>query len=107
MEDLIKALNILWLCLNEYNSKWPTSCDHDVLYVCGVDMNKLTLENIHELAKLGFIPGSDDDAYYICIYNENGEYEGDVDFENISQEELDNIKDNITNCFHSYRFGSC
>ena len=106
MEDLIKALNIIWPYLEDYNNKWPTSCEHDILYVCGVDMNKISLEEIHELDRLGFLPGSDEDAD-ICIYNDKGEYEGSIDFENIKQNDWDKIKGNLTNCFRSYRFGSC
>ena len=106
MEDLIKALNIIWPYLKDYSSRWPTSCEHDILYVCGVDMNKICIEDIHELSKLGFLPGSDEDPE-ICIYNENGEYERSVDFETISQKDWDGIKNYITNCFRSYRFGSC
>ena len=106
MEDLIKALNILWPYLSEYNSKWPTHCEHDILYVCGIDMDKISLEEVHELSKLGFLPGGDEDPE-ICIYNEEGEYDGSVDFENISQKDWDDIKDNLTNCFRSYKYGSC
>ena len=95
MEDLIKALNIIWPYLEDYNNKWPTSCEHDILYVCGVDMDKIHIEEIHELYKLGFLPGSDEDGAK------------SVDFKNIGQNDWDKIKGNLTNCFRSYRFGSC
>lgn len=107
MEDLIKALILIKNYLEEYNLEYPTSCEHDTFYICGVKMDEVPLEVIHLMAQLSFIPGNDDDADYTCKYNEAGEYDGDVDFENISQEDWDNIKDNITNCFRSYRYGSC
>ena len=107
MKDLIEALKLLWPCLKDPNTKWPTSCEHEILYICGVDMNKVTVDDVHLLAIYGFIPGSDEDYRYTSIYNENDEYEGDIDFEHIDEETWNNIKYEITNCFRSYRFGSC
>lgn len=55
MDDLIKALTILNKYLDGYNKKYPTSCDHDSLYV-QVDYKKISQEDINELETLGFIP---------------------------------------------------
>lgn len=108
MEDLIKALQILKKYLiDENNQKYPCACEHDILYVCGIDMDAMTVEDVHELYKLGFIPGSDEDSEITAIYDEDGDYCGDVDFSEISQEDWDNMKFEITNCFRSYRYGSC
>ena len=107
MNDLIEVLKLIWPCLEDPNTKWPTSCEHDVLYICGVDMSKVDAALVRKLAKLDFFPGSDEDYRYTSIYNENGEYEGDIDFEHIDEETWNNIKYDITNCFRSYRFGSC
>jgi len=107
MKDLIAALIILNDVLNRPDSKYPTACEHDMLYVCDVNFNLVTIDMIHTLYKLGFIPGSDEDADILINYNDAGEYDGEIDFETIDQETWDSIKEELTNCFRSYRFGSC
>ena len=52
MEDLIKALQIL---LKYGNPKYPTVCEHDILYIVGIDLKKISIEDITELENLGFI----------------------------------------------------
>lgn len=52
MEDLIKALQIL---LKYGNPKYPTVCEHDILYIVGIDIEKISIEDITELENLGFI----------------------------------------------------
>ena len=95
MNDLIEALKLLWPCLENPNTKWPTACEHDVMYICGVDMSKVDAALVRKLDVLGFFPGSEGD----CV--------GDVEFERIDDETWNNMKDDIMNCFRSYRFGSC
>lgn len=51
MEDLIKALQIL---LKYGNPKYPTVCEHDILYIVGIDIEKISIEDINELENLGF-----------------------------------------------------
>lgn len=51
MEDLIKALQIL---LKYGNPKYPTVCEHDILYIVGIDIEKISIEDITELENLGF-----------------------------------------------------
>lgn len=58
MEDLIKALTILNKYLEGYKKDYPTSCEHDVLYV-QVDYTKISQEDLNELDELGFIPCED------------------------------------------------
>lgn len=56
MEKLIKALNIF----KKYTkSDYPTSCEHDVLYV-HVDPNDVSKEDIAELEELGFTADFED-----------------------------------------------
>ena len=52
MEDLIKALQIL---LKYGNPKYPTVCEHDILYIVGIDLEKISIEDITKLENLGFI----------------------------------------------------
>ena len=58
MYDLIKALTILNKYLEGYNKDYPTSCEHDALYV-QVDYTKISQEDLDELQILGFIPSED------------------------------------------------
>ena len=94
MEELIRALNILSKYMkDDYHRDFPTHCEHDVLYVCGVDLNKMDADAVRELVELGFNPGSDDDTDY---YREN-----------LTQEEWEIRRKNLTDCFYSYKYGSC
>lgn len=50
MDDLIEALTIL----RKYgNPKWPTHCEHDVMFFVGIDRDDITDEDINRLDELG------------------------------------------------------
>lgn len=51
MENLIKALQIL---LEYGNPEYPTHCEHDVMYICGIDPADVSEADIADLDKLGF-----------------------------------------------------
>jgi hypothetical protein len=51
MENLIKALQIF---LKYGNPTYPTTCEHDTLYVVGYDDKEFSKDDIAELNKLGF-----------------------------------------------------
>ena len=51
MKDLIEALTIL---LKYGNPEYPTHCEHDQLYICGIDPNDVSKEDKSKLKKLGF-----------------------------------------------------
>ena len=55
MSDLIRALTIF---LKYGDPKYPTSCEHDVLYVF-VDPASVSPEDLAELDTLGFHPHHD------------------------------------------------
>jgi len=57
MKGLIKALQIL---LKYGNPDYPTHCEHDVLYICGIEPEKVSKKDLKELDKLGFIIDNDD-----------------------------------------------
>ena len=63
MKDLIEALTILLKYMIDPTHRWPTACEHDILYVCGIDLSKIPVEDVRKLSKLGFLPGSDDSDY--------------------------------------------
>jgi len=60
MENLIKALQIL---LKYGNPKYPTCCEHDTLYICGIKFSDVSAEDIEKLEELGFNKGDDDNFY--------------------------------------------
>ena len=104
MEELIKALTILHGFFMNPDEKYPTACEHDVLYVGEIDYAKMSAKDVQELAKLGFYPGSDEDAEY--VRQELGE--NFDDFEEITEEEWKKLVDSgvLAGCFYSYKYGS-
>lgn len=60
MEELISAFNIFF----KYNkSQYPTSCEHDVLYVL-VSPEEVSSEDIVNLERLGFNIETDLNCFY-------------------------------------------
>jgi len=59
MEDLIKALQIF---LKYGNPKYPTTCEHDSLYV-DIDPNIVSKEDKQTLEALGFFPEDEDGMF--------------------------------------------
>lgn len=94
MEELIRALNIFSKYLkDDYSREFPTSCQHDVLYVCGLDLKKMDASTVSRLIELGFYPGSTEDTNYY--------------WDNLTQEEWEQRWPFLVDCFHSYKYGSC
>lgn len=58
MENLIKALQIF---LKYGNPDNPTHCEHDCLWICGIDPSDVSEEDIEKLDELGFF--IEDDAF--------------------------------------------
>ena len=56
MKELIKALQIFAKYKNE---DYPTHCEHDVLYIMGIEEDEISKEDVIELDKLGFFWGDD------------------------------------------------
>jgi len=51
MKDLIDALQIF---LKYGNPAFPTHCEHDVMYICGIDPDDVSDEDKVMLGNLGF-----------------------------------------------------
>lgn len=51
MKKLIEALNIF---LKYGDSDFPTHCEHDVLYIVGIEPSVVSEEDIKKLDELGF-----------------------------------------------------
>lgn len=64
MDDLIEALIIFknYLKKDDYNYKYPTHCEHDVLTVC-VNPENVSQEDKDRLEKLGFITNKDKEVF--------------------------------------------
>lgn len=60
MDDLIKALTIFRKYANE---RWPTHCEHDTLYIIGVNPGDVSNEDKMELDRLGFIVDEVDECF--------------------------------------------
>jgi hypothetical protein len=66
MKDLIEALTIFaQYCTAEHN---PTHCEHDVLFIMGVDAEDPTDEEITRLDALGFFWSDENDAFISYRY---------------------------------------
>ena len=55
MDDLIEALSIFKKYMEDV--RYPTMCEHDVLYVC-CDRTDLPEKDVIRLEELGFVPPS-------------------------------------------------
>jgi hypothetical protein len=59
MDDLIEALMIF----RKYgNPTYPTHCEHDIMYIVGVDLDAITDTDAQRLTELGF--HRDEDGSY-------------------------------------------
>lgn len=60
MENLIKALQIF---LKYGNPDYPTHCEHDELWICGIEPEDVSDEDKEKLDKLGFFVDEFDDCF--------------------------------------------
>lgn len=65
MENLIKALTIL---LKYGNPAYPTHCEHDVLYICGIEYSAVSEEDKKDLEELGFIENEEHGGFMSYRY---------------------------------------
>lgn len=64
MENLIRAFTIF---LKYGNQKYPTHCEHDVMYVV-TPYSSVSKEDRAELKKLGFDKNTEDDGFMSLRY---------------------------------------
>jgi len=95
MDEFIKAITFLSKFVDK-NRKFPISCEHDVLNIWGVNFDNMTANDVRTLDGLGFEIGLDDD------------FDESPNWASISEAEWQKIKTSgVTNCVHSYLWGSC
>jgi len=100
MEEFIKAITFLSKFIDR-NRKYPISCEHDVLYVYGVNFDNMTAEDVRKLDELGFGVGHDDDYCSEALK--------ETAWTTVTDEQWQKIKGLgiLTGCVHSFRWGSC
>lgn len=94
MEEFIKAITFLSKFVDK-NRKYPINCEHDVLYVWGVNFDNMTADDVRTLDGFGFAIGS------------SGDFDETPNWASISEAEWQKIKTSATKCVHSYLWGSC
>lgn len=62
MDKLIEALTIFKKYANEFQLKFPTRCEHDVMYV-PIEAELVSPEDIKRLAELGFDVSEETDGF--------------------------------------------
>lgn len=70
MKDLLEAITIM----SKYtDAKYPTHCEHDVLYFNTIDTSKVSAIDIQRLEELGFHKWSTEevDGFYSYLYGSN------------------------------------
>jgi hypothetical protein len=60
MEKLIEALQIF---LKYGNPKRPTHCEHDVMWISGIEPDNVSEEDKKKLDELGFFVDESDDSF--------------------------------------------
>lgn len=107
MKELIEALQAIWPFMNKPDTKWPTSCEHDMMYVCDINFDDMSGATVRKIASLGFNPGDGDYDFRIIENILGHDFAIGGDYTKITDEQWESIKHEITNCFSSYHFGSC
>ncbi len=58
MDELIEALTIARKYMSESEAKYPTGCEHDVLWL-NVDVDKISAADLERLEQLSFFPSEE------------------------------------------------
>ena len=99
-KEFIQGLHIL----EKYETeKTDLGASHEVIHVWDIDIKSIPVEEIRQLAELGFYPGSDDESREDIL--RDNDYEGDLDgfdIEKITEDQWDILKENISNDFYYY-----
>jgi hypothetical protein len=103
LNDFVKGLNIL----AKHQEKGDVYGSHEMVYVGGIDLDSISLEEVRELGVLGFIPGDDSSSISDLIFEnfghdiwETGLKTGGV--QTLTQEEWDWLKDVVSRGFCYY-----
>lgn len=103
MKRLIEALQFIMQFIDDPDCAYPTSCEHDDFYVWGVDLTKMSYQDVRYLIDTcEFMPGTDDE-FDIAL-----DYLGECcDWNNLTEEGWLQLRDQLSSCVHSFKYGSC
>lgn len=111
MKELIEALQYL-LKFIKNPEEHLVACEHDIMRIWDVDVKAMTLDDVKKLESLGFIVGdSEYDDYY--IWGKDGKRtDRQFDLSSLCDDEMteadwEAVKDQLSECVSSYRYGSC
>lgn len=108
MNKLIEALQFLLQFMKDPWEEFPTHCEHDILYIWGVDFSKMSLEDARKLDSYGFMVGDMEyDTYK--YFDDEGNYMEDVEFDlnTMTEKQWEDFKETLSECVTSYHYGSC
>ena len=78
---------------------YPTTCVGGMLYVWGIDLTRMTYQDLLRLFEYGFMPGMEDDYGILTKYL--GE---DSDWTDLTEEVWLQLRDQLSDCVRSYEF---
>ena len=99
MDELIEALQFIKQFMFDPTDRYFAQAEHDIWYIHGIDLEKMTAADVRKLCDYGFYPGMDDDYTSEELQN--------IGFEDITDIVWNKHKYDFSNCLHSYRYGSC
>lgn len=102
MKKFIEALQVILPFMKNPDAYAPCQCDHNVLYIWGVDFTRMKTEDVKKIVELGFYPGFED-----CNFIEDCFGNEDYYWKDLTDEIWDKMKCELSDCLYSYRYGSC
>lgn len=111
MKKLIEALQYLLKFIKNPEENL-VACEHDIMRIWDVDVKSMTLEDVKKLYALGFNVGDTeyDDYHFWGKDGKRTDREFDIspyaDGE-MTEADWEAIKDQLSECVSSYRYGSC
>lgn len=102
MKKLIEALQFILQFMKNPDDYAPCQCAHDVFYIWGVDFSKMTVDDVKKLDNMGFNVGFEEERFIEeCFGND------DYEWSDLTDEIWGKMKNELSDCLYSYRYGSC
>ena len=102
MKKFIEALQAILPFMKNPDAYAPCQCEHDILYIWGVDFTRMNSEDVKKIVKFGFYPGFEQCNFIKeCFGNK------DYDWKDLTDEIWDKMKNYLSDCLYSFKYGSC
>jgi hypothetical protein len=102
MKKFIESLQVILPFMKNPDVYAPCQCEHDVLYIWGVDFTKMNSEDVKKIVEFGFNPGFEQcDFIRECFGNE------DYAWKDLTEEIWNKMKNSLSDCLYSFKYGSC